>query len=145
MPVQSVRETQQGRAQRLLDTTCDALGQRSVAILDAKQPEADFSRWNAAVREVVALAGPQFVAALDATVDIEGVQGRDVTGSGKVGTGWQARGREKCVRACSRSPAFCPEKCFPSPKLRRKGPQNSSKAAFVSVPGSWVGVLAIVH
>ena len=70
MSVQSVRETQQGRAQRLLDTTCDALGQRSVAILDAKQPEADFSRWNAAVREVVALAGPQFVAALDATVDI---------------------------------------------------------------------------
>ena len=70
MPVQSVRETQQGRAQRLLDSACDALSQRSVAVLDAKQPEADFSRWNAAIREVVALAGPQFTAALDATVDI---------------------------------------------------------------------------
>ena len=39
-------------------------------MLDARQPEADFSRWNAAIREVVANAGPQFVAALDATMDI---------------------------------------------------------------------------
>ena len=51
-------------AQRNLDAAAADLAQRSVAVLHLQEPEKDFRRWDAAVREIVASYGPSWITAL---------------------------------------------------------------------------------